>query len=1103
MKFSLSQQTVRLLYYYTLGAVFCFSSGLVQVATGADGFNSPSTCQTTTTRIDCHPEPGSNELECRRRDCCWSADGAGPNCFFPSDFRCYQIEPIEGEGPDGSLRSRLVSKDVGAKRDGTTIGADRSTAHNSANDNAPKQVNVFRWMLIRSSKCPASGFADDATKLLLELGIYGESLINIKISEPDRQRFVPTLPEIKLPIKSNNNNDNNHNFNRKNNEQASSKSQWQQSNSQHSASGHNDHMEEDGKSESLNERLATAGQVFSIELQAASTADNGGNGDYHEPQTAAGVLKVIHQVSGTILFQADLGKLIYSRQFIQLPTYLPSSSLIYGLGQHMGDSLLKSSDGNYAKSYTFFNYGHPPEAGGRTAYSSYPFYISLAQLDRKLEQNSDKPAKNHSRAGFEQKRKLIATGGLMLNSGPMDVVMHSNIGHETGLTWRLISGIVDLYLFLGPKPHDVVGQYQSLTGNPSVPPAWSLGYHQSRHNYRGLMQIKLAWAKARSAGIPVESVWTDIDFLWRGTSYTVNDRELNELVRVLQNEFDMHYVPIVDPAISIKEEFDTYEPLELGRRMKIFASHPNNSLAAVNTWTDSRRSALIDFTHTDVVHYLEQVLSDYKRKLNFDGLWLDMNEPEVFANVEDSGEQVCSADEPTPYLPGSRSLTDRTMCMAAKFELGSHLELHNLYAFYQSKAHYEALKILNLNKRPFVLSRSQFVGQGKYSGTWLGDMASTFEHMQWSLLGMIESNWFGQPLVGADICGFFGSTDDELCARWFSLGAFYPFARNHNHGSARDQDPGSLGESVQLAARLAMVRRYSLLPYLYSLLYDNHLKSLPVVRSVLFEFFDQFMVDTQLSNLPQIDDQFMWGSAIMFAPVLKPGEDSRSIYFPPGKWYDISIGLPGTNIEEGLYDGLKSNWPLNVELTTEERARERMKGLRHSFNCEPSDGCWLGDVFTPIGAINIYLRGGQIIPTLRQVDHEDSVGMNWRKAAFFLEAALDKDQSAFGSLFWDSGESEVGKGANHQAIFWVQDNRLVMSAIEDGYEEPLKFEGFVIYGLRLPTSQIPQDRVYKDAKLVYEYKADTESLSCLFKTPSGDGQTHLSLERFERLEFKW
>lgn len=1095
MKFAPTQQAVRLLYHYTLGTVFCFSSALVLLVATSDGSNSPSTCQTTTTRIDCHPEPGSNELECRRRNCCWVAD-AGPNCFFPADFRCYQIEPIERGGPDGYASWRPQTRDAGAKKqpDGTTIGPDKSAAHNGPNESALQQVNVFRWMLIRSNKCPASGFADDATKLVLELAVYGESLINIKISEPDRQRFVPTLPEIKLPLKSNNNNDN---FNRKNNDQANSKSQWQQSNSQASASGHNDRMKEDGKSESLNERL-TIGHLFAVELQAASTIS--GHEDY-EPQTAAGVLKVIHQISGTILFQADLGKLIYSRQFIQLPTYLPSSSLIYGLGQHMGDSLLKSADGSYAKSYTFFNYGHPPQPDGRTAYSSYPFYISLAQLNRKLEHNSNE-TQNNPRAGFEQKRKLIATGGLMLNSGPMDVLMHSTIGQETGLTWRLISGIVDLYLFLGPKPHDVVGQYQSLTGSPSVPPAWSLGYHQSRHNYMGLMQIKLAWAKARSAGIPVESVWTDIDFLWRGTSYTVNDRELNELVRVLQNEFDMHYVPIVDPAISIVEEFDTYEPLELAKRMKIFASHPNNSLAAVTTWTDSRKSALIDFTHMDVVHYLEQVLSDYKKKLNFDGLWLDMNEPEVFSNVADSNGQVCSADEPPPYLPGSRSLSDKTMCMAAKFELGSHLELHNLYAFYQSKAHYEALKILNPSRRPFILSRSQFVGQGKYSGAWLGDLASTFEHMQWSLLGMIESNWFGQPLIGADICGFFGSTNDELCARWFSLGAFYPFARNHNHGSARDQDPGSLGGSVQLAARLAMVRRYSLLPYLYTLFYDNHLKSLPVVRSVLFEFFDEFMMDTQLSNLPQIDDQFMWGSAIMFAPVLKSGEDSRSIYFPPGKWYDLSIGLPGTNIEEGLYDGLRSNWPLN-EPPTEQRARERVKGLRRSFDCEPSAGCWFGDVFTPIGAINIYLKGGQIVPTLRHVNHEDSVGMNWRKAAFFLEAALDKDQRAFGSLFWDSGESEVGRGSNNQAIFWVQNNRLVISVIEDGYEEPMKFNGFVIYGLKLANSQAPQDQVYKDAKLVYQYKTDTESLSCVFETPSGDGQTHLSLERFERLEFKW
>ena len=99
---------------------------------------------------------------------------------------------------------------------------------------------------------------------------------------------------------------------------------------------------------------------------------------------------------------------------------------------------------------------------------------------------------------------------------------------------------------------------------------------------------------------------------------------------------------------------------------------------------------------------------------------------------------------------------------------------------------------------------------------------------------MLEFNMFGIPYIGADICGFFEDTTEQLCQRWMELGAFYPFARNHNGIGWAPQEP-TAWPSVANASRTALNIRYRLLPYLYTLFYHSHQTGSTVVRPLYHE----------------------------------------------------------------------------------------------------------------------------------------------------------------------------------------------------------------------------------------------------------------------------
>ena len=168
-----------------------------------------------------------------------------------------------------------------------------------------------------------------------------------------------------------------------------------------------------------------------------------------------------------------------------------------------------------------------------------------------------------------------------------------------------------------------------------------------------------------------------------------------------------------------------------------------------------------------------------------------------------------------------------------------------------------------MNKRPFILSRGNTIGHGKYGFHWLGDNVADFEFLKSSIPGIFNYNIFGIPFIGADICGFHDDATDELCARWHVLGAFYPFSRNHNVDNAKSQEPWAFSDKKRrsnmnkydsywpkegytlLAAQKAIKLKYSLLRYTYTQMF---LISLGIKGSYFKPCFFEFPDDSILLN---------------------------------------------------------------------------------------------------------------------------------------------------------------------------------------------------------------------------------------------------------------
>jgi len=518
-----------------------------------------------------------------------------------------------------------------------------------------------------------------------------------------------------------------------------------------------------------------------------------------------------------------------------------------------------------------------------------------------------------------------------------------------------------------PNPIAVTLTLAKLTGYMPLPPKWSLGYHQSRWSYYPQSKVVEIANTFREKKIPCDVIWLDIHYMEGYRIFTFDNHHFPspELLNQQLHEKNFHSVWMIDPGV--KKEFGYFVYDQLARGDMAVKHHGVDYVGHV--WPGA--CVFPDFTMEKTREWWSGLYADFMKK-GIDGVWNDMNEPAVF---------------------NSATFTIPEDAVHRGYGGGDHAQFHNVYGMLMINATRDGVLRANPQKRPFVLSRANFLGGQRFGAMWTGDNQAKWSHLRLSIPMIINMGLSGQPFAGPDIGGFHDNATPKLFARWMGFGALFPFARGHTHEATVPHEPWSFTQDVEEACRIAINRRYILMPFIYTLFHEASKTGHPV-------FCPLFFLDPSDAQLRSEDRGFLLGTSLaVLVNVQESGNNIAEIHLPQNQvWYEISL--------ESLED--KSDF-----------------------------------VTTSLPALRI--RGGSIIPTQPVVQSNME-----RTDSMTLLIALNVTLQAEGQLYLDEGENFSYQTGNYLLIHYyahVTDSKLKLFARKEGdfVQSELKELKIVLY----------------------------------------------------------
>ena len=447
------------------------------------------------------------------------------------------------------------------------------------------------------------------------------------------------------------------------------------------------------------------------------------------------------------------------------------------------------------------------------------------------------------------------------------------------LLFKAQGGRASYIMVLGENLEDTVRSTVAVTGKQPLPPRWLLGNFASRFGYKSQNEVMDVVDAFNTQDIPVDAVVLDLywfgkdikghmgNLSWDAATFPEPEKMISEL-----RAQDVKTVLITEPFI-----LTTSKQWESAVASNALAQNDDGAPYTFDFYFGN--TGLVDVFSEAGQNWFWQ----YYEKLAAQGVagwWGDLGEPEVHPD------------------------DIQHMWQSTKV---SGAEVHNAYGHQWAKSVYNNLTELQPDTRPFVLMRSGFLGSQRYGMVpWTGDVSRSWGGLKPQVELALQMSVFGMAYTHSDLGGFAGGEtfDPELYTRWLQFGTFSPVFRPHAQDNIAPE-PIFHADPVKSIARKFIQLRYDMLPYNYSLAFENALYGTPLMRPLAMAYGE--------SDWFENADSYLWGDGLLVSPVTSANQTVWPTKLPEGVWFDFFSDTKYQGGQTVNYPLSQDNFPVWVK----------------------------------------------------------------------------------------------------------------------------------------------------------------------------------------------